>query len=141
MPTRTRTITAIVAVAALAIGITACSDDADDATASDEATTTEVASNAADDGAEDLTEFCALATELSGAAAPTQEQIDEYAALAPDQISEPVDTFVAAFTAAEGNLGEAFSDPEVVAASDEIAVFEAEECGITPPGPPDGAGE
>lgn len=143
MPTRSRTITALIAAATIATGAGACSSDDDsDATAAESTTTTTAAaSTTSADDTSDLTEFCAIATELNGATAPTQEQIDEYAALAPDEISEPVDTFVAAFTEADGNLGAVFADPEAAAASEEIAAFESEQCGITPPGPPPGAGE
>lgn len=142
MTIRSRTITALIAAATIATGAGACSSDNDDATAAESTTTTTAsASTASAEDTSDLTEFCAIATELNGATAPTQEQIDEYAALAPDEISEPVDTFVAAFTAADGNLGAVFSDPDAAAASEQIAAFESAQCGITPPGPPPGAGE
>ena len=87
---------------------------------------------------DDLDAFCARATELVGLT-PTSEQLAEYADLAPQDIAAPVETFVAAFEAADGDLGAVFADPEASAAADEIAAFESEQCGITQPGPPPGA--
>lgn len=135
--TAVRRITQAAMVAALSIGaIAACSDDSDDAAETDSTTTIAEATTTAP--ADDLVAFCAVATELVGVT-PTSEQLAEYAALAPAEIAGPVETFVAAFEAADGDLGAAFADPEASAAADEIAVFESEECGITQPGPPPGA--
>jgi ABC-type glycerol-3-phosphate transport system substrate-binding protein len=139
MTIRSRTIIALVAAGAVIAGAGACSSDDDEASA-ESTTTTSAASTTPEEPTSDLTEFCDLASELNGAT-PTQEQIDEYSALAPDEISEPVETFAAAFTAADGDLGAVFADPDAAAASEEIAAFESEQCGITPPGPPAGAGE
>ncbi len=125
-------------LAALAVGtLAACGDDADETTATTAATdppTTEAAVGDADA----LDAFCAAATELVGIT-PTAEQLADYAALAPDEIAGPVQVFVDAFEANDGDLGAVFSDPEASSAADEIAAFEADECGITPPAPPPGA--
>jgi hypothetical protein len=139
MPTpATRRLAPALLLAALATGtLAACGDDADETTATTAATdppTTEAAAGDADD----LDAFCAAATELVGIT-PTAEQLADYAALAPEEIAEPVETFVAAFEANDGDLGAVFSDPEASAAADELSAFEADECGITPPGPPPGA--
>ncbi|NLD75389.1 MAG: hypothetical protein GX643_01855 [Acidimicrobiales bacterium] len=135
--TAVRRITQAALVAALSVGpLVACSDGTDDGAGSDPTTTAAEATTTTP--ADDLVAFCATATELVGVT-PTSEQLAEYAALAPAEIAGPVETFVAAFEAADGDLGAAFADPEASAAADEIATFESEECGITQPGPPPGA--
>ena len=139
MPTTAvRRITHVALIATLSIGaIAACSDDSDDATDTDSTTTIAEATTTAP-ADDDLDAFCARATELVGLT-PTSEQLAEYADLAPQDIAAPVETFVAAFEAADGDLGAVFADPEASAAADEIAAFESEQCGITQPGPPPGA--
>ncbi|HMU79269.1 MAG TPA: hypothetical protein PKX25_15910 [Microthrixaceae bacterium] len=125
-------------IAAASIGpIAACSDDSDDAADTDSTTTTAEATATAS-ATDDLDAFCAAATELVGVT-PTSEQLAEYAQLAPQDIAAPVETFIAAFESADGDLGAVFADPEASAAADEIAAFESEACGITQPGPPPGA--
>lgn len=148
----TRLATAVLALGLSAGLLAACGDDSDDAaattTAADSAAETTAAVSEPSSGSEPteteidpaLEEYCAVAAELNGAAAPTAEQIAEWEALVPEEIAEPAETFVAAFEAADGDLSVVFDDPEVIAASDEIAAFDQAECGITPPGPPPGAG-
>ena len=139
MPTTAvRRIASAALIAAASIGpIAACSDDSDDAADTDSTTTTAEATATAS-ATDDLDAFCAAATELVGVT-PTSEQLAEYAQLAPQDIAAPVETFIAAFESADGDLGAVFADPEASAAADEIAAFESEACGITQPGPPPGA--
>jgi hypothetical protein len=107
---------AIVTVASLAL--TACGDD-DDAPAST-----------------DLTAFCAKAAETNEPGTlPTPELLAEYQALAPDEISEPVAVLVDAFAAAGDDPTAAFSQPNVVAAIEQITAFETDRCGFEPPQP------
>ena len=108
---------AIVTVASFAL--TACGDD-DDVSAS----TT------------DLTAFCAKAAETNQPGTlPTPELLAEYQALAPDEISEPVAVLVDAFAAAGDDPTAAFSQPNVVAAIEQITAFETDRCGFEPPQP------
>ena len=96
-------------IAAASIGpIAACSDDSDDAADTDSTTTTAEATATAS-ATDDLDAFCAAATELVGVT-PTSEQLAEYAQLAPQDIAAPVETFIAAFESADGDLGAVFAD-------------------------------
>lgn len=82
----------------------------------------------------DLAAFCATAAETNQPGTlPTSELLAEYQALAPDEISDPVDVLVDAFAAAGDDPAAAFSDPEVIAAIEQITEFESEQCGIEPP--------
>jgi hypothetical protein len=86
----------------------------------------------------DLAAFCAkaAATNQPGTL-PTPELLAEYQALAPDEISDPVAVLVDAFAAAGDDPATAFSEPDVVAAIEEITAFESEQCGLEPPQPGD----
>lgn len=111
-------IAAAIVVASLAF--VACGDD-DDGSAS----TT------------DLTAFCAKAAETNQpGTVPTPELLAEYQALAPGEIADPVAVLVEAFAAGD-DLAVVFSDPDVVAAVEQITVFESEQCGLEPPQPGD----
>ncbi|HUF99572.1 MAG TPA: hypothetical protein VMM60_15685 [Ilumatobacter sp.] len=75
--------------------------------------------------------FCANAAELNSQdSAPTVEQVEEYAELAPAELAEPVAVVLAALEAADGNFEAIFSDPAVGPALGEITDFEAEYCGF-----------
>jgi hypothetical protein len=114
-----RPIVAALIIATLALA--ACGDDADGS-----------ASNA------DLAAFCTKAAETNQPGTlPTPELLAEYQALAPDEISDPVAVLVDAFAAAGDDPAAAFSDPEVIAAIEQITEFESEQCGLDPPQPGD----
>jgi hypothetical protein len=128
------------AAAALVLIMAGCSDDGGDdedaadtttTEASDDTTTTE-AGDDADDG--ELTELCALATEMDEQEDfPSAAQLEQYKELAPDEIADAVDTAADPLIAAEGDLPAffvAFADDDVAAAVDDINAFETEECGI-----------
>lgn len=103
------------------VALAACGDDADGS-----ASTT------------DLAAFCAKAAETNQPATlPTSELLTEYQALAPDEISDPVAVLVDAFASAGDDPAAAFSDPEVIAAIEQITEFESEQCGLDPPQPGD----
>ena len=79
-----------------------------------------------DDGGDDVAAYCDLSAELDAqGTVPSLEQLDEIASLAPDEISDEVDTVVEIFKA-EGEA--AFSDPELEEAFVSIDEFEAENC-------------
>ncbi len=114
-----RPIAAAAVVTVASFALTACGDD-DDASAS----TT------------DLTAFCAKAAETNEPGTlPTPELLAEYQALAPDEISDPVAVLVDAFAAAGDDPTAAFSQPDVVAAIEQITAFETAQCGFEPPQP------
>ncbi|MCC6438322.1 MAG: hypothetical protein IT196_25090 [Acidimicrobiales bacterium] len=145
---RARTKLGAVLLTALAIATSAgCGDDGSASSASTASTASTVGDAVADraaatsaGAADALDAFCAVAAALNGAQAPTSAQIAEYASLAPAEIASPAAAFVDAFEAADGNLGAVFADPDAVAAAERLTQFEAQRCGITPPGPPAGAG-
>ena len=81
-----------------------------------------------------LDEFCSVAEQLNSQdSLPTPEQLAEYQSLAPDEISEPTATLVAAFETAGNNPQTVFADEGALAAIQELTVFEAEACGLEPP--------
>jgi hypothetical protein len=83
----------------------------------------------------DLAAFCAKAAETNQPGTlPTPELLAEYQALAPDEIADPVAVLVEAFAAGDDPAA-AFSDPDVVAAIEQITEFESEQCGLEPPQP------
>lgn len=76
-------------------------------------------------------EYCEKAAELDEQEAfPEAEQLEELRAAAPDEIAEQVDVVVDAFIAADGDIGKAFSDPEVEANLEPIEAYETDVCGI-----------
>lgn len=86
----------------------------------------------------ELAAFCTKAAETNQPGTlPTPELLAEYQALAPDEISDPVTVLVDAFAAAGDDPAAAFSDPEVIAAIEQITEFESEQCGLDPPQPGD----
>ena len=79
-----------------------------------------------DDGGSDITAYCDLSAEFDTQdGLPTDEQFDEIASLAPDEISDDVDTVVEIFKA-DGEA--AFEDPVTEEAFASIEDFEAENC-------------
>ncbi|MDP1795464.1 MAG: hypothetical protein Q8K63_15100 [Acidimicrobiales bacterium] len=89
----------------------------------------------------DLAAFCAKAAETNQPGTlPTTELLAEYQALAPDEISDPVTVLVDAFAAAGDDPASAFSDPDVIAAIEQITEFESEQCALEPPQPGDADG-
>lgn len=137
-PVRTRRTIAVALVASTALLLAGCSDDdpqvasstTADAAVDDPAPTT-------DEPAGDLTAFCEVAEALNDQESlPTTDQLAEYQALAPDEIAEPVEVLVAAFEAAGDSPQAVFSNPEAIAAIEELTAFEADACGLEPPGDP-----
>lgn len=130
---RTRRAGALVVLAATATLVVACGDDDDETTATTESTTEETSETtaAADD---DLEEFCALAEEINSQEEfPTVEQVEEYAAVAPDELDEPLSVLLEQLRAADGDFMAVFADEAGGAAVEEITVVEAELCGFDPP--------
>jgi uncharacterized cupredoxin-like copper-binding protein len=87
------------------------------------------------DGAADIPEeakeYCALAEEMDQQEQfPTAEQLDQLQAAAPPEIAENVAVVVEAFKAADGDIGQAFSDPAVEENLGPIEEFEADVCGV-----------
>jgi len=79
-----------------------------------------------DDGGGDVTAYCDLSAELEAQGGiPTDEQFDEIASLAPDEISDQTDTVVETFKA---DGAAALEDPAVEEAFVSIEEFEAENC-------------
>jgi uncharacterized cupredoxin-like copper-binding protein len=84
-------------------------------------------------------EYCGLAAELDEQADfPTPEQLQALEAAAPEEIAEQVGVVVAAFIAADGDIGAAFSDPTVEENLGAIEEYETDVCGI---GSDEGDGE
>lgn len=96
----------VVIVGVLAsVGVAACGDD--------------------DDG-DDIEAYCAFAEELNAQESfPTDEQLDEIADLAPDEIADDVDALVA-LVKEEGEA--AFENPDIEDLIASIDDFEAENC-------------
>lgn len=88
--------------------------------------------SAAPDSADpSLTEYCAIATELFNQdGLPTSAQLADYAAAAPDDLAGTVEFLLPVFENAAEDPSKLFSDPDVVAAIDELTAFEAEACGL-----------
>jgi hypothetical protein len=80
-----------------------------------------------DDGdGDNVDAYCDFSAELDEQdGAPSDEQLDQVADLAPDEISDQIDVVVEILKE-EGPEG--FGDPEVMAAFEEIEDFEAENC-------------
>jgi len=66
-----------------------------------------------DDEEFDQAAYCKIALELAEQEAPTDEQLDEYVAAAPDEIKDDAAFVAGKFKDADGNIGAIFSDPEV----------------------------
>ena len=116
----------VAGAAALALVFAACGDDDD----TDEATTdTTEAAEAADGGTD---EYCAISTEVNEQEEfPSEEQLEELRAAAPEEIADSVDVVVDAFLAAGDDPFAAFEAPGVDEAfSEVIEPFDAEHCGI-----------
>lgn len=159
-----RALTGCLAVVALTAAGSACGDDDDDAdatgtpatqAASPPTTAAAVPTTAASEPTEpaepaeptgapgsapaELAAFCGLAEELNNQnGPPTMEQIEEYADLAPDELSEPVGVVVDALNQAGGDFTALFTDEEAQTAFEELTAYETEQCGFEPPdeGPP-----
>jgi hypothetical protein len=129
-----------VAGAALALLVVGCGDDDDTAadstttttaTADEETTTTTAPTDEVDD---ELTELCALATEIDAQEDfPAPEQLERYRELAPEEIRDAVEVAAPALIESAGDLVAtfaAFADDGVEDAIEEIEAFEEENCGI-----------
>jgi hypothetical protein len=132
-PARTAATVALVAT----FGFAACGDDDDESANPDvtSAATEEpaVTEPVITEGGTD--EFCTLARELNEMEGfPTVEQIEEYAAAAPDEIQQPVAAVLDLLRAADGNFAAVFADPAGGEALEQITAVEAEQCGLTPGG-------
>jgi hypothetical protein len=82
-----------------------------------------------DDDAASNDEYCDVARELAESEEEgfTDERLDRYVELAPDEIADEAEL---AADAIQERGDEAFDDPEVVDAVEDIEAFELEECGI-----------
>lgn len=81
--------------------------------------------------APELVEYCEKVEELdSQDGPPTEEQLLEFKELRPDEIGEDTDLVVDAFVAAEGDIGQVFSDPAIGEALERMEAFDAENCGL-----------
>jgi hypothetical protein len=121
MTTRTTTRRLIGVVAVPLLLLAACGND-DDTAATD---------NGEDATGED-SEYCQLAVELTEQEDfPSEEQLERYKELAPEEISEDAQVVADAFIEAgpEG-FGEIFANQDVMDRLERIDEFEAEECGI-----------
>ncbi len=130
---------ALVGVSALALMAGACGDDEDEAST---ATTAEEVDDAAEEeesteseeageGAD--SEYCQLSAELEEQESfPTNEQLEEIDAVAPEEISEEISLVVDAFLAANeaGDPGAAFADPAVEEAFGPIEAYDVDVCGF-----------
>lgn len=76
-------------------------------------------------------EYCEKAAELDQQDDfPEAEQLEALRDAAPPEIAENVAVVVDAFIAADGDIGKAFSDPEIEANLEPIEAYEADVCGI-----------
>jgi hypothetical protein len=137
-------------VGALALFVTAGCGSDDDSSSKDttKATTTIAASSdgtgsddtgsdgtGSDDGAAPMagTEFCDLALELAAQEdVPSVDQMKEYQELAPEEVSDAVDTAVSKLLESDGDMVKFFAiyaEDDVEAAVDEMNAFEDEQCG------------
>lgn len=120
-----RVLTGLTAVALL----TGCGGDGDQEAASTTTTAAEAPEVAA--GAED---YCLAARLLDDQESlPTVEQLDELAAVAPEQIKADVEFVIGRFKAGveAGDPVSAFGDPEVEQRLERVEEFEARVCGLT----------
>lgn len=114
-----RGVRALVTLVAGTLFLAGCGDDGGTDAGSDTTAGGEATGAAADDGAR----YCELAAELeSGDSEPTDEQLDELVAAAPEEIRSDVETFTAAIRTHE-------MEAEGVAEAEErILAWEEENC-------------
>lgn len=126
MTTRSPRIRALAALCAFGLLAVACGDDDDT-----EASTDDTAAEGEAASAGDAEEYCAAIEELDNQdGPPTEEQLLELKEIRPDAIGEDVDMIADAFIAAEGDMGQVFSDPEIEAAFGRMEAHDAEVCGF-----------
>ena len=141
MTTRSTRIRALAALCAFGLLAVACGDDDDtDAATDDTVAETETDDTVAEGDAAGDDEFavapeneayCAAIEELDNQdGPPTEEQLLDLKEIRPDAIGEDVDMIADAFIAAEGNMGEVFSDPAIEEAFGRMEAFDAEACGF-----------
>jgi hypothetical protein len=110
----------------------ACGDDEDDSTGT--TATTEAPTGDTTGGTGGNEELCALATEMfNQETPPTAAQLEQYKTLAPDDISDAVNTAADALIPAGEDMVaffNAFAEDDVEAAVEEIDAWETENCGI-----------
>lgn len=112
------------AVCCLALLATACGDDDDDTTAPTEGETASA----------DVQEYCDFVEQLDNQGGPpSEEQLLELKEIRPDEIGEQTDAVVDAFIAAEGDVGQVFSDPEIESHFKRMEEHDAKICGFDPP--------
>lgn len=81
-----------------------------------------------------LATYCTIASEIvESDAPPTVEQVQAYAAAAPDAIAEPASIVLAAFEEADGDIEAVFRDQEAIDALAALTAFESEACGLANP--------
>jgi uncharacterized cupredoxin-like copper-binding protein len=137
MTTRSPRIRALAALCAVGLLAVACGDDDDtEATTDDIEETTDDTAAEGEAASAEAEEYCAAVEELdSQDGPPTEEQLLELKEIRPDDIGEEVDMIADAFIAAEGNMGEVFSDPEIEEAFGRMEAYDAETCGFESGGP------
>ncbi len=101
-------------------------------TAAPESTATETTEASSEDSPN---AYCAAAAEINSLdGAPTLEQFQGYAALAPEGIADTVADVLAAYEGVDGDLDALGGNDEFLEWLDEIDVFETEYCGLAPEG-------
>lgn len=76
-------------------------------------------------------EYCAFVEELDGQdGPPTAEQLERLKELRPEAIGEDTDMVADAFIAADGDMGQVFSDPAIEEAFGRMEEHDAEVCGL-----------
>lgn len=137
---------ALLALAAVCLVGTACSDESEDATAesttttteatttTESTTTTEVTTTSAPQTPTNDSEFCQRTSALIGVIEPAAADIEAWSQAAPDEIRGPVDVYVETLNANDGDAVAVLDDPEGAEAINAIAAFALEDCGLTIPG-------
>lgn len=81
--------------------------------------------------APELQEYCDFVEELDGQdGPPTEEQLTRLQEIRPESIGEETDMVIEAFLAAQGDMGQIFSDPEIEKAFAAMEEHDAEACGF-----------
>ena len=125
------------AIACSSLLLVACGSDDDSASTS---TTTAAASTTTSEpssGSEVDTEAYCAAVEVinSSDGTVTDEQLDAYVEVAPDELQDVLGPLVETIKANDGNLQASMSDPEAAAAIQEVTAVEEETCGTGDDGP------
>lgn len=119
----------------LVAGVACGNDGAAEPSTTTAPTTTAAASTPEGESAVEVdpqfAELCDLAAQVNEQdGPPTAEQLEQYAALAPEDLRPAVERLATAFAAAGDDLGAVFGDPGNAAALDQVTEFEASTCGL-----------